>query len=211
LLAVSLIAPLAIILPASAAVPDPYAETNVIGGQKLVLNNFSKFPRWVRVLPQLDLTTAQVTPQLRPWIRWAEGLRTLPATERLAAIHSRVNTRITYRTDMQLWGQRDYWEIPAETALRGSTDCEGYAIFKKYLAIVADVPAENLFVLVGTITQTREAHAVLIADADGAQHAGLVYVLDNRNPQIVDIETSRNLTALYSLDLEKALLYLNRR
>lgn len=196
---------------ALAAATDPYRDVNIIGGRKLVMKDFDKFPRWVRIMPAFDFTAARETPQLRPWIRWAQTLRSLPPHERLQAINSRVNKQIAYRTDVALWGQRDYWELPAETALRTAADCEGFAIFKNYLAAQAGVPASDMLLLIGTITSTREAHAVLIADANGIDASGSIFVLDNRLSQMVDIETARDLSALYSLDLAKAMIFLQRR
>lgn len=200
-------------IPLGSASPAnyPYAGVNVIGVRVITLPNFKKFPKWVRVMPSLDMAKIRNTPDLAPWTAWAESLRGLPVSERLAAINIRVNQKIAYQTDQQIWGQKDYWETPDEVSAKKVSDCEGYAIFKNYLALVAGIPAENLFVLIGTITSTREVHALLIADTDGpAGRDGTIFVLDNRITQMIDIETARNLIAVFSVDLAKALMYLRR-
>lgn len=201
------------LVPAShaSAAKYPYENVNIIGVRIITLPNFKKFPKWVRVLPSLDVSKIHSTPELAPWTAWAESLRSLPVAERLAAINTRVNQKIAYQTDQQIWGQKDYWETPGEVAAKKRADCEGYAIFKNYLALVAGIPSENLFVLVGSITTTREVHALLIADVDGpGSRAGTIFVLDNRVAQMIDIQTAQNLVAVYSVDLVKAVMYLRR-
>lgn len=195
----------------AAAAKNPYQNVNIIGVRTIQLPNFKKFPKWVRVMPELDMAKIRNTPDLAPWTAWAESLRSLPVSERLGAINTRVNQKIVYRTDQQMWGKKDYWETPSEVAAKKLADCEGYVIFKNYLGLVAGIPAENMFLLVGTIKSTREVHALLIADVDGpASRSGAIYILDNRIQQMIDIQRARDLTAIYSVDLAKALMYLRR-
>jgi len=40
---------------------------------------------------------------------------------------------IEYRYDIDVWGKREYWQLPEETYVMGTGDCEDYAIMFMYL------------------------------------------------------------------------------
>ena len=50
--------------------------------------------------------------------------RSLPTPEQLARF---LNTHLTFREDLPLFGQADYWQSPEEVLSRGQGDCEDYA------------------------------------------------------------------------------------
>ncbi len=173
-----------------------FEDLNVIGGVKLVSTDFSRWKKWDRVRLILEDKDSYNAATLTKWLRWAEGLRKLPARERLIAIHGRVNKSFPYMTDRRLWGKSDYWEAPVEMARKRASDCEGYAIFKFFLGLAAGIREKDMAVLVGQITSTREFHAILtVHDGDRA------YILDNRKRYMIDIATERDFRAMYSLNL----------
>ncbi len=50
--------------------------------------------------------------------------RSHPTPEQLAHF---LNTHLTFREDLPLFGQADYWQSPEEVLSRGQGDCEDYA------------------------------------------------------------------------------------
>ncbi|MEM7403909.1 MAG: transglutaminase-like cysteine peptidase [Pseudomonadota bacterium] len=99
----------------------------------------------------------------------------LDETERVRAIHRWVNDRIRFASDAELWGQRDYWATPYETALRSQGDCEDIALLKAYLLTRARIAATRLELVLMTATTRHWSHMVLVyRGRDGA-----TLVLDN--------------------------------
>jgi predicted transglutaminase-like cysteine proteinase len=52
--------------------------------------------------------------------------------------------QITYRSDLSVWGVKDYWATPFEFMGIGAGDCEDYAIAKYFSLIKLGVPDEKL-------------------------------------------------------------------
>lgn len=52
--------------------------------------------------------------------------------DKLKTINDYVNKNIRYTTDIQAWGQIDYWATPLETFNNSNGDCEDFAIAKYY-------------------------------------------------------------------------------
>lgn len=66
---------------------------------------------------------------------WESALnRVLPKPEvrRLQEINDYFNMYLSFQADQTVWGVRDYWATPLEALLRGSADCEDYAIAKYF-------------------------------------------------------------------------------
>ncbi|MEH6393601.1 MAG: transglutaminase-like cysteine peptidase [Pseudoalteromonas sp.] len=74
---------------------------------------------------------------------------------------------LRYRTDIQLWQQKDYWATPLETLGKGLGDCEDYAI-AKYISLRALGIDDNKLRLIyvkaqigGPRSNRTQAHMVL--------------------------------------------------
>lgn len=52
--------------------------------------------------------------------------------------------QITYKSDLSVWGVKDYWATPFEFMGVGAGDCEDYAIAKYFSLIKLGVPDEKL-------------------------------------------------------------------
>lgn len=63
---------------------------------------------------------------------------------RLAAINEFFNRRIVFATDLEVWGQPDYWASPLESLGKGRGDCEDYVIGKYFSLLAAGVPPARL-------------------------------------------------------------------
>lgn len=96
--------------------------------------------------------------------------------ERLAeldAVNRMVNHEIEPVTDIELYGQTDYWTIPAA---RG--DCEDYALMKRKRLMALGWPASALLMTV-VRDEKGEGHAVLTARTLQGD-----FILDNKTDEI---------------------------
>ena len=196
--AAALAAALLLVLCWRGAVAQPAVALGNLGGDQVPMNGLVNFPKWNRLVG--TLLAAPPAGEVEQWARWSASLRTLPASERLFAIHSRGNHRVGYRTDPDNWRLDDYWELPGEIfGKERSTDCEGYAILKYFLAVQAGFSPDDLFIMAGVIRSTREMHAVLVVRAGGSS-----YVLDNRLPTVQQVDLYGDFVPLYLLDSRQA-------
>ncbi|MSO81292.1 MAG: hypothetical protein EXQ97_06700 [Alphaproteobacteria bacterium] len=62
---------------------------------------------------------------------------------------------------------------------RGRMDCEGFAIFKYFLAVHAGIDPETMLVPARIIPSTRDGHAVLVSRVDDGGRDSF-FILDNR-------------------------------
>lgn len=111
---------------------------------------------------------AQKTSRRNP----VELTRTLWAA--LVDINNNVNTSITPRTDLEMWGREEVWSYPD-----GEGDCEDYVLEKRRQLLALGVPASDLMI---TVVRQRngDGHAVLTVRTSLGD-----FVLDNLEPKIL--------------------------
>jgi predicted transglutaminase-like cysteine proteinase len=104
-------------------------------------------------------------PRLVPWTA---------ANARLAVeVNDRVNWMVTGVTDLQQYGQGEYWTYPDH----GRGDCEDYALMKRRELMAAGFPRSALLITVVRSGFGGEGHAVLS-------------VMTDRGPMILDNQTT---------------------
>lgn len=182
--------------------PAKFESDPLMGGEKNVITRFGLTPKWDRIRKLILAGDGINAAGLVEWVKWAQTLQPMSPTERLLAIHKRVNKDFKYATDDDIWGQADYWADPAEAVRKKRLDCEDFAIFKFFLAHTAGIQDEDLAIAVGKIRSTGEFHAVLLG-ADG----DTTYVLDNRSSYMRDSATHGDFTIMYSVDFNDVWLY----
>ena len=91
----------------------------------------------------------------------------------LEAVNRGVNREIEPVTDLELYGQADYWTLPAT---RG--DCEDYVLLKRKRLIALGWPASALLITV-VRDERGEGHAVLTARTMQGD-----FILDNKTDEI---------------------------
>lgn len=91
----------------------------------------------------------------------------------LDAVNRLVNSEIEPITDMELYGEADYWTIP-----RHSGDCEDYVLLKRKRLMRLGWPASALLITV-VRDESGEGHAVLTARTQQGD-----YILDNKTDEI---------------------------
>ncbi len=160
------------------------------------------FPRWPSVRVYLANDNGTPDGEMRELAAWARSLRGEPEMQRLRQINDRVNGLLSYDTDAKLWHETDYWESPGEALSRGAADCEGFAIFKMYLAKEAGIPLEQTAILVGTLGYAREPHAIL-----GAKVGRHIVALDNKSGSVVTLGSRSDFTPIYSVGVRGAYTY----
>ncbi len=92
----------------------------------------------------------------------------------MVAVNNGVNTKVTPRTDMEIWGKPEVWSFPDKFG-----DCEDFALEKRRELIADGIPAGSLLITV--VRQANgDGHAVLtVRTSDGD------YILDNLEPRIL--------------------------
>ncbi|TYR35162.1 transglutaminase-like cysteine peptidase [Mesorhizobium microcysteis] len=100
---------------------------------------------------------------------------TRPLWAKIVEVNNLVNTMVTPRTDMEMWGVEEYWSYP----VNGYGDCEDYVLEKRRRLIQAGVPASNLLITV--VRQPNgDGHAVLTVSTNMGD-----FVLDNLEPRVL--------------------------
>jgi predicted transglutaminase-like cysteine proteinase len=169
---------------------------------QMPLQDLGRMPKWLRIRDWLVSGQDRRSEGLSPWIVWAQTLRHLSPLQRLILIHDRANHAFPYATDAEVWGLADYWETPAEVVAKGRTDCEGFAIFKLWLARIAGIDDAGMGILVGLIQGGREIHADLLVRLEGRD-----FILDNRRSSVVPAALVGDFRPLMVLDLEDLHLF----
>ena len=90
-------------------------------------------------------------------------------------VNNTVNTMVTPRTDMEIWGKEEVWSYPDN----GFGDCEDYALEKRRELMSAGVPAGNLLMTVAR-QPNGDGHAVLTVRTSLGE-----FILDNLEPRVL--------------------------
>ncbi|RVD69601.1 MAG: transglutaminase [Mesorhizobium sp.] len=90
-------------------------------------------------------------------------------------INNSVNTRITPRTDMEMWGKEEVWSYPDN----GFGDCEDYALEKRRALMNIGVQAGDLLMTVAR-QPNGDGHAVLTVRTSLGE-----FILDNLQPKVL--------------------------
>jgi predicted transglutaminase-like cysteine proteinase len=92
----------------------------------------------------------------------------------LQHVNASVNSAISERSDLDLYGREDVWTLPTS----GKGDCEDFALLKRKRLIEYGWPSSTLLITTVT-TSSGEGHAVLTVVTDRGD-----YVLDSRTASI---------------------------
>lgn len=102
------------------------------------------------------------------------------AYDQIDRINRRINAATHYRTDLDLYGRAEFWEVA-----QGAGDCEDYALAKRAALIAEGFPAEDL--RLATVFSETEGGRQRMEAGQMGDHAVLIaatpegdYILDNR-------------------------------
>lgn len=115
-----------------------------------------------------DTTRVFITPNDSRVVSWIKSIKS-PSVKKLSEL---VNFNVKYKSDLEVHGKRDYWQLPAETIKLGSGDCEDQAFLLASLARVAGYTEEEVFVAVGknhawVMVKEEKTWQILEPTADG--------------------------------------------
>lgn len=147
---------------------------NVFKSVVVPVGKLAAFAQWGRVQPAagsaVDCTGSFCKSATgRRLASLAEQARGLSQVEALKLVNREVNRAIRYRSD-----KGDSWQTLAQSAARGTGDCEDYAIAKMQLLADLGFAPEQLQFIVLKDTRRQLYHAVLAVHVDGKR-----YILDN--------------------------------
>ena len=125
--------------------------------------------------------------------------------KKLKNINEYFNRKLRFESDLKVWGQEDYWATPIEALLKGSGDCEDYAIAKYFSLKFSGIPVSKLRItyvkarIGGTDSNIIQAHMVLTyystPDAEPL-------VLDNLVSEIRPASRRTDLVPIFSFNSE---------
>jgi len=128
--------------------------------------------------------------------------RQMPLVLKLTAINQSVNKLITYKYDMENYGELDFWASPMQTLEHGSGDCEDYVILKMSALAASGVPTNIMSIVVLLDIERAEFHAVLVvATKEG------YFVLDNMRDDVLLDHRLTHYMPLYSFSEDRYWLH----
>lgn len=154
------------------AAPDPDSE---LGTVAIPVEHTPFDQRWDRVrrAPSAKVMQAQ--------LQRAGVTRGLGETEMLQRVNQWVNDRIAYVNDERNYRLGDVWATAEETIIRGSGDCEDFAILKMQLLRAAGIDGDRLkLVLLRDLAANADHAFLLVRSRDGN------VVLDNMTDRLYD-------------------------
>ena len=115
----------------------------------------------------------------------------------LQAVNRFANENVGYASDLEHWGQNDYWATPLETLGTGKGDCEDYVILKYASLRALGVPEERLRLMYVRALSIDEPHMVLIYFEEPDQFP---LVLDNLTNRILPANERTDLRPVFSFN-----------
>ena len=136
------------------------------------------------------------------WRRLIEETRTLTDPEKLTRVNTFFNRRILFQSDMEVWGQEDYWATPLEFMGKGAGDCEDFAIAKYITLQMLGIGNERLrliYVRAKTGSTASVAHMVLGFYPQPTEEP---QILDNMITSVRPASQRSDLTPVFSFNSE---------
>jgi len=155
-----------------------------------------------------------VTPELVAWVKGKygdEAEKRMQGWQRLISENQQqaeeqklrlVNdffNELTYRSDLNIWGQEDYWATPAESLGKGQADCEDYSIAKYFTLRELGVSEDKMRITYVKALELNQAHMVL---SYYPQPNSVPLVLDNLKADILSATKRFDLAPVYSFNAE---------
>ncbi len=122
---------------------------------------------------------------------------------RLLAVNQFYNLRIDFKSDLEVWGQEDYWATPLQSLAAGRGDCEDYVIAKYTTLLAMGMPRTRLRLVYVRArlgdAQAPVAHMVL---AYYATPTAEPLILDNLRADVLPASQRPDLTPVFSFNSE---------
>lgn len=123
-----------------------------------------------------DRAGKKVTRRLRQWQSLINSNRNKSEIHKVKAVNTFFNKCINPMKDAK---GCDYWQSVLETLIRGTGDCDDYAVAKYISLRLLGIPSERIFIA-GIVRPGLEAkHAVVLYYPPGEEDTNNPYVIDN--------------------------------
>jgi predicted transglutaminase-like cysteine proteinase len=123
--------------------------------------------------------------------------------DQLTLVNQFFNHRILFKSDQDIWQEKDYWATPLQTLGRGQGDCEDFSIAKYMTLLSMGVPPEQLRLIYvkasigGPNSRVTQAHMVV---AYYPQLNSEPLILDNLINDILPAGQRTDLKPVYSFN-----------
>ena len=162
-----------------------FGNTGVFGSIELKANEVHGGKQWNSVLERINGERSQYQncddnlsgchTKIRAWRSSIRSMEQLEGWNLLAAVNSKINSLVSFRNDIDNYGQIDHWASPVE-ALTGQGDCEDFAILKYISLLELGISEEQMRIVVVKDMSRGTGHAILSVEIGGQ-----TYILDNLN------------------------------
>ncbi|MDP3815120.1 cysteine protease LapG [Pseudomonas sp.] len=119
--------------------------------------------------------------------------------DKLREVNRFFNRQFRFSDDIRIWRQNDYWATPIEALVKGSADCEDYAIAKYFTLRRLGIPSDKLRITYVKALNYNQAHMVLTYYASPS---AIPLVLDNLINEIKPASQRRDLLPVYAFNAE---------
>lgn len=122
--------------------------------------------------------------------------KAISENEKLNLVNTFFN-QTKFISDLDHWGQEDYWATPFEMLATNGGDCEDFSIAKYYSLLQLGIPDDKLRITYVKALQLNQAHMVL---AYYPQPDTEPLILDNLTTDIMVGSQRQDLRAIYSFN-----------
>jgi predicted transglutaminase-like cysteine proteinase len=116
---------------------------------------------------------------------------------------NRFFNQFSYKDDIKLWGEEDYWATPEEFIGKNGGDCEDYVVAKYFVLRSLGVGDQHLYLTYVKAVKENRAHMVL---SYFATPESTPLILDNYNPRVLPANERRDLLPVYSFNAKSLFL-----
>ena len=129
-------------------------------------------------------------------VKLMNSLKNAPEEEKLKKVNHFFN-QVRYKSDMSVWGVKDYWATRMEFLGKDKGDCEDYATAKYFTLKQLGVPTSKMYLSYVKATKQKIAHMVLTYFET---KTSVPLVLDNYNKRILPATQRPDLVPIYSFN-----------
>lgn len=134
--------------------------------------------------------------RIEHWRNLIASADELTELEKLYKVNNFLN-EVRFVSDIEHWGQEDYWATPLQTLATNGGDCEDYSIAKYFTLTAMGVPESRLRITYVKALKQNQAHMVLTYFTSPEVEP---LVLDNLSPKILPASKRKDLIPVYSFN-----------
>lgn len=135
--------------------------------------------------------------RIKDWLSFIDSSESKTEWQKIHLVNDFFNKQIKYKSDEELWLQKDYWATPIESLGVGMGDCEDYVIAKYFTLIALGVPEDKVRLMYVRQKTVNLPHMVLIYFETPNQ---IPFVLGNFNTKLLPANKRPDLTPIYSFN-----------